>query len=268
MPIPKPDSGEQENEFISRCVRAIIDEYDRDQALGICYSQYRRKEEMSKKKDIYIIQPRKSENRGKYLSRCSNNGKMKAQFPNMKERMGFCLNTFNEYYRYWSKLEFSDVPKDSALGMCIAKEKSKGFDYKEAYAHCASKVVVQPGPINLAEDLLVEPVEFAEMDVLGYQTKYFYICPGAQATFEHLISMTPDEDTAGMIRSAAVIADKVFEIEAKVIEQEKASEDDLNQAQILVDDFYDIIHEIDEEVDMIHDVSYMDGHIEKISSYL
>lgn len=269
MPIPNPRSGEQENEFVSRCIREIIDEYDQSQAAAICYSTYRKKETMSKKEEIYVLQPRKSENRGKYLSRCSNNGKMKSQYPNMKERLGFCLNTFNEYYSYWSKLDFEEVPKDSALGLCIAKMKSKGLDYKESYARCASKVVAKPGPVVMSDDnLLIEPVEFGEMNVLGYPTKYFYICPGAQATFEHLISMGPDEDTAGMIRSAAQIADNVFEIEKKVIEDESATPDQLLQAQILVDDFYDVMEEIDEELGMMHDVSYMDGHIEKISSYL
>jgi CRISPR/Cas system-associated exonuclease Cas4 (RecB family) len=118
------------------------------------------------------------------------------------------------------------------------------------------------------DNLLIEPVEFGEMNVLGYNTKYFYICPGAVATFEHLISMNPDEETAGMIRSAAQVADNVFEIEAKVLEDKEASVEQLRQAEILVDDFYDIIHEIDEEVGMIHDVSYMDGHLEKIASYI
>ena len=118
---------------------------------------------------------------------------------------------------------------------------------------------------RLAQDL---DVAFSEMDVLGYKTKFFYICPGAQSTFEHLIEMKPDEDTSGMIRSAAQVADNVFQIEAKVIEDGKATQDQLNQAVILVDDFYDIMEEINEELDMDHDVSYMDGHIEKIQSYL
>jgi hypothetical protein len=269
LPIPTPQPGEEQNEFVSRCIRKIIDEYDQSQAAAICYNTYRKKENMSKKEKIFVLQPRKSENRGKFLSRCSNNSKMKSQFPSMKERLGFCLNSFNEYYRYWNKLDFAEVPEESVLGMCIAQQKSKGFDYKEAYARCASKVVVKSGPVVLSEDnLLIEPVEFGEMDVLGYQTKYFYICPGAQATFDHLISMKPDEETAGMIRSAAQVADNIFEIEAKVIEDEKASIDQLNQVEILVDDFYDIIHEIDEELGMMHDVSYMEGHIEKVSSYL
>jgi hypothetical protein len=39
MPIPKRESGETENEFIPRCVSAIADEYEQDQALAICYQQ-------------------------------------------------------------------------------------------------------------------------------------------------------------------------------------------------------------------------------------
>lgn len=40
FPIPSP-SGESEDEYISRCVSAIIDEYPQEQALAICYSKWR-----------------------------------------------------------------------------------------------------------------------------------------------------------------------------------------------------------------------------------
>jgi hypothetical protein len=193
---------------------------------------------------------------------------MKKQYPMIKKRMGFCLNSFNEYYRYWNKLDFQEVPKDSALGACIAKEKSKGFDYKESYNRCASKVVVPNTTIVLSDNLLVEPVAFSEIDVLGYKTKYFYICPGAQSTFEHLISMNPDEETSRMIRNAAVLADKIFAIEAKVLEDESSTPEQLEEATLLVDDFYDLINVIDDELGMLHDVSYMEGHLEKIESYI
>jgi hypothetical protein len=41
MPIPKRDSGEQEQEFISRCAKQLIGEegYEQDQAVAICYQQ-------------------------------------------------------------------------------------------------------------------------------------------------------------------------------------------------------------------------------------
>ncbi len=41
FPIPSPESGEDENTFISRCMKEIGGEYDQDQALGICYSKLR-----------------------------------------------------------------------------------------------------------------------------------------------------------------------------------------------------------------------------------
>jgi len=159
MPIPKRKEGEVERDFISRCVRSIIDEYDRDQALGICYSQLRKK--MSKIEDKFVLRPRKTENRGAYLIRCSRNKKIKEQQPNMKERMGDCLNAFNTYYRYWSRLdEFGDIPKDSVLGMCITKEKAKGLSYQEAYQRCGTKHVSPNVPVVLSNELIEEPVYF------------------------------------------------------------------------------------------------------------
>jgi hypothetical protein len=41
FPIPSPEGGESDDEFISRCMKEIGGEYDQDQALGICYSKLR-----------------------------------------------------------------------------------------------------------------------------------------------------------------------------------------------------------------------------------
>jgi len=272
MPIPKPNDGESQSEFVSRCISKIIDEYEGEQAAAICNSTYRKKEEMKEKKKLMVIIPKKSENRGMYLSRCSNNSRMKSQIPNMKDRLSFCLTSFNEYYKYWNRIEMGEVPKESALGICIAAQKAKGFDYKEAYAHCASKIGNKPlgsgEQINLNEDLLVEPVEFNEMDIFGYMTTYFYICPGAQATFNKLVEDVDDEETMGMVRTAAQVADNVFRIEAEVKEKNKATEKELNAAMLLVSDFKDIIEEIQKETEIIYDISYMDGHIGTIKKYI
>lgn len=115
-----------------------------------------------------------------------------------------------------------------------------------------------------------KPDDFNEMelDVLGYQTEYFYMCPGAVGTFTHLMEMNPDEDTAGMIRSAAQIADNIFQLESEVLEDETANLEQLGEAQVLLDDFYDLMDEIDELLGMEHDVSYMEGHIRVIRDYI
>jgi len=43
FPIPSPESSEDQDAFISRCVKGIIDEYGQEQSLGICYAQWEKK---------------------------------------------------------------------------------------------------------------------------------------------------------------------------------------------------------------------------------
>ena len=110
--------------------------------------------------------------------------------------------------------------------------------------------------------------EDLNMDVFGYPTRFFYMCPGAIATFEHIKQMNPPEDVIGMARSAAVQADRVFQIEEEVMKAETATMEQLSEAVVLVDDYKSIFEEIDQILGMEHDISYMDGHIETIKSYL
>lgn len=43
FPIPSPESGEGEQDYVSRCISKIIDEYGQEQAAAICYSKWREK---------------------------------------------------------------------------------------------------------------------------------------------------------------------------------------------------------------------------------
>lgn len=107
-----------------------------------------------------------------------------------------------------------------------------------------------------------------DLDVFGYMTKYFEICPGAQATFKDLVSIKPTEDSIGMIRSAAVVADSIFKIESIVLNKETATQEQLDEAVVLVEDFKDIIGELEKIYNKKYDVSYMDNHIKTIASYV
>lgn len=40
FPIPSPDSGEEQDKYISRCIAAISDEYDTKTSAAICYSKW------------------------------------------------------------------------------------------------------------------------------------------------------------------------------------------------------------------------------------
>lgn len=162
MPIVNRKKDESKKEYIGRCISSIIDEYDRSQAVAICISKSEESfKEATPDEEIFVLKPKKNENRGTYLTRCSNNSKMKSSISNMKERMNFCLNSFNSYYKYWNRMENFSIPEDSALGECIANEKAKGSDYKTAYAACSTKVVSPNQTIVLSDDenLLIEPVE-------------------------------------------------------------------------------------------------------------
>ena len=180
--------------------------------------------------------------------------------------------------------------EDEFIGRCIPVLRDEGKPEEQAIAICYSywenrmeKMEITPNPcwkgyepIGLKDKggrkvpncVKMEGYDFEELDIFGYKTRFFFICPGATATFEHLISMNPDDETQGMIRAAAVIADRVFEIEKEVVDEGVATPEQLQEAVVLVNDFYDIIYEIDEELGMVHNVQYMEGHLELILSYI
>jgi hypothetical protein len=111
-------------------------------------------------------------------------------------------------------------------------------------------------------------LEAPEMDIYGYQTEKFYICPGAVGTFQSILEEEVDDDVRDMVRAAAVFADIVFDIEEDVIEDGVAKPEDLRKAEVLVAMFKDVFQSVSERLNKDFDISYMDGHIEVIKKYL
>lgn len=52
MPIPTPTAGQSEQEYVSECIREIIDEYGQEQSAAICYNTYRKESNMSAQRRI------------------------------------------------------------------------------------------------------------------------------------------------------------------------------------------------------------------------
>lgn len=224
--------GETEDEFISRCIgEEISSGKEQDVSAAICYSYWRR-QEMSK------------------------------------------LRTSQE--RFTAKLKYSQ----DFRGINLQEGDSPCWD---GYIQIGTKIVdgrEVPDCRGPVEEMETQPtiqstypgegpstgsVELQEeISVLGYTTKHFSMCPMATELFKHLVSMPIDEEDAGMIRSAAQIADSVFRIEKEVISAGKAETSQLNEVELLVDDFKDLIEEIDEEVGMRHDTSFMDNHVKVV----
>ena len=53
MPIPNPQSGETQDEFVSRCISEIYDEYGQEQSAAICYNKFR--ENMSRNTESKVL---------------------------------------------------------------------------------------------------------------------------------------------------------------------------------------------------------------------
>jgi len=52
MPIPTPAAGQSEQEYVSECMRKIVDEYGQEQAAAICYETYRKGSKMTAQQKI------------------------------------------------------------------------------------------------------------------------------------------------------------------------------------------------------------------------
>ena len=107
-----------------------------------------------------------------------------------------------------------------------------------------------------------------QLSIYGFTPKYFYLCPMATKLFQHLVDMNVGINEQGMLRSAGQIADNILGIEYYAIENKIVSIEDYNEAVLLLDDFIDLMAEIDKLIGMNHDVSFMQNHINTIKSFL
>ena len=204
-------------------------------------------------------------------------GKVRAQQLANKEAIS--VETIKRMYSYLSRAEtYYDESDTEACGTIsyllwggLAGKRWSESKLKElGLFEGAIDVSTLPNYVNQPSgSLIVKDIyQSMEIDVFGYKTKYFYICPGAISTFQDLTSLELDEDVVGMVRSAAQIADNVFLIEKNAIERGITSKQELDEAILLVDDFQDLIREIEELVGRTYNTSYMDNHIITIRSYL
>jgi hypothetical protein len=70
MPIPKPETGELEDKYISRCISEIHTEYDVEgQAYAVCKGEYD-KMSLAIEDTSELPEPNPNESRDKYLRRC------------------------------------------------------------------------------------------------------------------------------------------------------------------------------------------------------
>lgn len=52
MPIPQPKGGESQDQFVSRCISQIYDEYGQEQSAAICINQYNQNMSMTTQQKV------------------------------------------------------------------------------------------------------------------------------------------------------------------------------------------------------------------------
>jgi hypothetical protein len=113
MPIPKPTSGQDEQEYISACIREIIGEYDVEgQAYAVCKTEY---DKMSADENAqqggvvspspasfsrtkFVYAPKGKEKMNDFMSRCMNDIQVRERKKDRIGRANFCYSMYQDFY--------------------------------------------------------------------------------------------------------------------------------------------------------------------------
>ncbi len=214
-----------------------------------------------------FVKPSSGERQSEFIPRCmsvlvGDEGKPEDQ------AAAICYSMWDQAHSFYA--EFAEYPWDK----CIADQKDKGLNEESANRLCgwikanmSYDVSALPPYVDETEDKEKSKQKFEGevIDILGFKPDNFEMCPRLQEIFAHLVSMNPDTDTEGKIRSAALQADRILDIEEDVLENGIATMDQLKEATVFASDFIDLMEEIDARLDMEHDVEFiLTDHLSKI----
>lgn len=111
MPIPKPTSGEKQQEYISRCISEISGEYEQEQGLAICYSTWEREsmsEEVTEEQQQggvvsgsfskFEYSPKPKEKLSDFMGRCMGDAQVRERKQDRVGRAAFCYSEYRNNY--------------------------------------------------------------------------------------------------------------------------------------------------------------------------
>jgi hypothetical protein len=113
MPITKPTSGQDEQEYISSCIREIIDEYDVEgQAYAVCKGEWDKMtvDENAQQGGVvsaspgsfartkFIFAPKGKEKMNDFMNRCMNDIQVRERKTNRISRANFCFCMYQDFY--------------------------------------------------------------------------------------------------------------------------------------------------------------------------
>ena len=114
-------------------------------------------------------------------------------------------------------------------------------------------------------DKALKESEAGELNVYGYQTQHFDICPAATSLFKRILNGELGDLSEVAIKNMAKINDQLFLLEKKVIEKEQASEQQVIIAKMAQQALINLGLQMgipEEEFD------YVQAHVDKIKSFL
>ena len=109
----------------------------------------------------------------------------------------------------------------------------------------------------------LKEADSSEIDVFGYQTKHFHVCPGAISLFKRIIPKTP-EKMQDMVVKLAKHHDILFAIEIIALKSQEAAKQYLDKAIEVASNIYVIGGKIG--LDQNTDLSYIQNHLEIINN--
>jgi hypothetical protein len=148
MPLPKPSKGEKEDEFLSRCMSDLKDEFpDSQQRLAVCYKQFRESE-------VFM----KDELQAKYAEIIQEQGRRNTStdVPRIKKIVELCQEILSLEKPDEGKLKEALVEADAVLTLIKTREAVKtedGVQYPaSAYAYVPDEDKSSEWKLRLWED--------------------------------------------------------------------------------------------------------------------
>ena len=137
-----------------------------------------------------------------------------------------------------------------AVKVCKGQIKGENIDEDDAMKKSAKGMAMYGKSMNEQE---------GQVNVFGYQTKHFDICPGAQGLYKKITDEKLKEDA---IKSAK-LHDALFAMEKQALKS-GANEEDVKKAQQIAD----AIMKLAQKMGLKAEHQYVQGHVDKIKDTL
>lgn len=286
-----PQGGESQDDFIGRCISSseMMGEFpDDSQRAAVCYSYWEKKGEFSFLKVSFdydgVLTTEKGRNllkqeiqRGNEVYIVSARNTAPSELQELVRELSFPptkVYTVGSNINKIERIKSLGIERHYDDNLNVRRELGQvgiNFDYDVSSLpdyQTTSGDTMEVKPFLSSDCGCSQGYELSQeqVDVFGYLTKNFDLCPGAISLFTHLTEMNMDEDTKGMVRSLAQIADNVFDVERLVMIRGYSTQNEIDMVKVLVGDFTDLLGEINELVGMNHDGSFMYDHLQLIES--